>query len=321
ERRITNQPEFFIYWSDDEHFTLDQDGNKVPLDPEKGDEQFINPTGVMPVITIQKDRDDEYWATQGEDMVDLTIAAQLGWSDLLTIAKHQGFSLLTIGSEEEPTSQEIGLNKAIWLKLKEGSPTPFVEYAQASSPIEQYKQMILDLIGMMLSTNDMNPKELAGALNAQSVTSGAQALIEMADTLEAREESKPVFRDAEKELWDTLAAWHNWAHDIQGMLPPDLQALGKFSEGFTVSIQYQDIKPIESEQERLMVVEKLRNMGLITKLDAIKKLNPDLSDDEIEAKLEEIKEESMAQAAAFGLPAPSEEEEPAEEEEDGTEES
>lgn len=301
EIEISNNSREYIYWSDEAHYTLDENGAVMVLNPEGGDEQFINPVGLVPVVSIQKENDIEYWARQGEDLVELALTLQLGWSDLLTIAKHQGFSIMTIASEEEPKKQEIGINKAVWLKIKEGSPTPSVDFVQASSPIGEYKAMLMDLMALMLSTNDMNAKELVGSMNGSSINSAAQALVEMADTIEAREEDKATFRDAEKELWMRAAAWHNWLYDVD-QLPEEAKALGKFSDEFSVSIHFSDVKPVESEQERIATVEKLLSMGLITRPEAMKKLYPDLTDEQIEQMLADIEAESMRRAQAFGLP-------------------
>lgn len=294
----------FIFWTKDEHQTRTGKGELVVLDPDKEEEQFVNPIGRLPVVNIAKDRDNECWATQGEDMVDLTIAIQLGWSDLLTVAKNQGFSILTIVSEDEPKKLTIGVNKAVWLKARAQGPVPSISYVQGSSPLSEYKDLLMDLLGLLLSTNDMDPQAIGGSKSTRTFTSGFHALIAMSDNLEATEADKPTLLAAEKEQWEVIKSWHNWLFDSGTEMDEEAKALGKFSDDFEIQIQYADIKPLESEDEVLNRIDKERKLELITRRDALKKLYPDLSDKQIDDKLKAIEEEMQAIRDLLAAAAP-----------------
>lgn len=290
----------YVFWSDLNHFTADETGAILFVDKgEDSEMQVLNPIAISPVINIAKDRDNQAWATQGEDVIDLSIAFQMGWTDLLTTTKHQSFGILTIISEEEPQKLTIGVNRAIWLKQNpESSNQPSISYVQANPPLAETKDNLLDLLSLLLTTNDMPNNAMGGVNSVKNVNSGFQALIEMADTLEVIEQDKPVLRDVEKQAWDIISKWHNFMFDT-AQLNEEAMSLGRFSDEFTVSIQYQDIKPIESEQERIANVEKLVALGLVTRKDALKKLYPDMSSEEIDAKLKEIDAESKARVGLF----------------------
>jgi len=288
--RHTDQARRFIFWTDEMHATTDIKGNAILMDPNRGEEQFINPIGISPVINLAKDRDNEFWATQFEDSVDLSLAIMLGWTDLLTIAKHQGFSQLVVASAEEPKQLTIGINKAIWLKQQDGIPIPTISYVQANSPLAEYKDLLMELLGLLLTTANLNPKEIGGTNSARNFSSGFQALIESADILEARKMDMNPMRRGEQELWFVIAKWHNLMIDTQ-TLNDEARSLGKFSEDFGINIQFAEVRPLESEQERIQTVKDLRGEGLLTRSDALKKLHPDMSDEQIETKLKEIDEE------------------------------
>lgn len=307
EKKSNASTRNYIFWSDQFHLTTNASGAPLLLNPELSlEEQIINPIGKAPVVNLAKDRDAQFWATQGEDAVSLALQVQMGWSDLLTIAKHQAFSLLTVVSEEEPKKLTIGVNRAIWLKQNPDGPTPSISYVQANSPIAEYKEMLLDLLALLLSTNDMPVNSVGGRMATKSFNSGFQALIEMSDTLEIIEQDKPVLRDSEKEVWEIVKCWHNYLLDI-GQLQPEAAKLGRFSDDFSINISYQDIKPIESEQERIATVKELLGLGMITKLDAIRKLDPDISEEDAQEKLDQVTEEKEANAQRFlaNMQAPS----------------
>lgn len=291
QEKDTNLGRSYIFWTKEQHVTTDQQGNFVEFVPGAGDAQFVNPIGMLPVINVAKDRDNEPWAIQGSDMIDLTMALQLGWSDLLTIAKHQGFSIMTIVSEEEPKKLTIGINKAVWLKQRDGGQTPSISYAQAQSPLREYKDLLMDLLGLLLSSNDMDVGSISGSTNgAQQFTSGFQQLLSMADNIQAIEADKPVMKKAECEFWEVVKAWHNVMFD-NNVLEDEAKALGKFSEEFEPLVIFSDVKPLESEKETLEIIKQLKDMGLISRFDAMKKLHPDLKDDEIQKRLDAIDEE------------------------------
>lgn len=292
EKDTRQQSSQYIFWSDDAHFTTDENGS-VYADPNQDETQFMNPIGEMPIVNLARDRDNEVWATQGEDMIDLTMALQLGWSDVLTIAKHQGFSILTITSEEEPKKLSIGINRAVWLKTNPTGPQPSIGYVQGNSPLAEYKELLTELLGLLLTTNNMDPNAIGGKGTSKTFTSGFHALISMADSLEAIEADKPLMLAAEEESWEIIKGWHNWMFDMD-MLEPELRAVGKFSESFELNVQFADIRPIESEDERIARVKTLMEMNLLTREQALKKLNPDLTDEMITQQLLEIDGEKSA---------------------------
>lgn len=289
----------FIMWNDAAHVTTDNQGSILKMDREMGPEQFVNPFGTAPVVNLAKDRDNTAWAMQGDDMVSGAMSIMSGWSDLLSIAKEQGFSLLNIISEERPERLNLGLNRAVWLRAQKDGVTPSMSYVTASSPLAEYKDLLMDLLALLLTTNDMPVNEVGGLNSSKTITSGFQGLIEMSSTLDAIETDKPMLRKAETELWEEkISVIHNTLHDM-GALEPDIMSLGKFSEDFEISITYGDIKPIESETERLTHVEKQRSLGLMTKKQALKKLNPTMTDGDIEQLQAEIQEEVEAGLAAM----------------------
>lgn len=292
EKETALNAEQYLFWSDQEHITTNASGNRF-TEEGKGEEQFINPIGRMPIVTLARDRDNEAWATQGEDMIDLTMAIQLGWSDILTVAKHQGFGILNIVSEEEPKKLTIGLNRSIWLKALPNSPTPSIGYVQANSPLAEYQDLLNQLMILLFMTNNSDPGTMHGLANqGQNATSGFQLLLKMSDSLEAIETDKPLMMNVEKDHWEVISLWHNWMFD-NDLLSRDAQALGKFSDEFDPQIQYPPARPLESEDEVLNRIKLQMSLGLMTREDALKKLYPDSSDEQIIEMLQEIDAEKQ----------------------------
>lgn len=297
---IGGQPRQIIFWSDTFHATTDESGNILVMDPSKGEEQFLNPIEMSPVVHLQKDTDNEAWSVQGQDSPDLALLVQRMWTDLATIIKHQGFGQMVVTSEEQPTKMTLGMNKALWLKVFPGKDRvpPRVDFLTAESRIGEIKESIRELIFLLLTTNDINPSSAGKADGGAAFTSGIQALLEMSDALEAMRNDQPVFRDAEKDLWEVIKRWHNWMFDLN-ILSQDAKNLGKFSEDFRLSVDFAELKPLETESDRMDLAEKGKNLGVMSKKDMLRKVNPDMTDEEADAKLEEIKQEREEMVQAF----------------------
>lgn len=297
---VVDEGHRFIIWSDDAQATITDKGGLVWLDPEKGEEQFINPIGVAPVVHLQKDTDNEAWAQQGEDAADISLLLQRMWTDLATIIKHQGFGQMVVISEEPPKKLTIGINKTLWLRRFEGKEPPSVQYITSDSRISEIKETLRDMLFLLLTTNDINPSSVGKADGGSAFNSGIQALLEMSDAIEAMKMDQPAHRDAEKDLWNVIALWHNWMYDT-GLLREDARSLGRFSNDFEMNVSYPEMKPIETDIDRLGFIEKSRDLKLITKADALKKLYPQLTDEEIDLKLRELDEELQAVRDQFGI--------------------
>jgi hypothetical protein len=297
ERDSRDSAPFLVFWTDEQHFTTDGNGSVLPQPDASPEDQFKNPIGRLSVVLVARDRDNEVWAKQGEDMIDLTIAIQMGWTDVLTIAKHQGFSLLTVTSAEKPEKLNIGVNRAIWNKMGPDGKAASIGYVQANSPLEEYMGLLTELLGLLLSTNGVSVGSISGGkASPQNFTSGFHALVAAADSIESVEADKPIMRKAECEAWELIAAWHNWMFDNQ-LLSEDARAMGKFSDKFKVNIVFAEVKPLESLDEVIARIEKLMGLNLITRSGALKMLNPTLDDKGIDKLLADIDQESADRMA------------------------
>lgn len=290
EKDMAQNAEQYLFWTKDWHVTTDSTGSPVLMDPTQGEEQFMNPIGRLPVVGLQKDRDNEAWATDNEGTVSICMTIASAWSDLVTIAKHAGFNICSIISEEEPKKLTIGVNRGIHLKPTQTAPNPSISFVSQNPPLAEYEGIVTTLAKLVLMTSNVEPGSVT-ASQAQSFTSGFHQLLAMSDALEAIKADMPVMRRAEEDLWDVIHKLHNWMFDAN-LLNTKARKLGRFSDGFGLTIQYAEIKPIESEQDRLTRVKQLFELGLATKRDAMQILHPEMSEEDIDSKLLEISQES-----------------------------
>jgi len=286
-----------IVWEPELHWTQSEKG-AVKIDQEKDDGQFLNPIKRIPFTNIAKDRDNQFWAEQGEDTIENCQQIQMAMTDLFTIAKHQGFGIMAITSKKEPKQMEFGIRKAIWLEQKTDGTAASVEFLSANAPLSEYKEMILDLTALTVSSEGLSVNSVSARDGAKTVNSGIMAILEQSDNIQQVELDRNVFRKAEKDIWEVIRLWHNWLYD-ENMLNDEARALGVIADDFDLSVSFADIKPVTSEEERLGQAERRKNLGVITQKGVLRKLEPQMTDVEIEEVLKEVEEEKKKNIEAF----------------------
>jgi hypothetical protein len=288
----------FIVWSKTEHATTNGKG-AVVFDEDNPD--LTNPFEEIPVVLVSKDRDNEAWSEVGSDTADLCLELAMGWTDALTILKHQGYAQSTYTGPEAPSATVMGLNRVLFTqRTTQDEVEGKWGYLTPPSMIPHHLDLLDKLVEAILISQDIDPSAV-GIKGGQSATSGFQVLLQMSSVLKSAEKDKAPLRNAELELWKKLARVHNTLFDM-GTLDDDAKALGKFSDEFAPSVLLQDMRPIESEKEVIEVLKGKKELGLYSRKQGLKALEPGLSDEQIDARLKEIDEESAARAAAFTAP-------------------
>ncbi len=121
-------------------------------------------------------------------------------------------------------------------------------------------------------------------------------MIDEADVSAIIEENQQKYIEMEKELFDFI---FHYGHDLWKSGNPEMPQ-GAFSPDCSIETSFAKVDVIKTRQEVIAEVKEELSSGLLSKKRAVKRLNPNWSDDEIDALLEEIKaEKPMAGEADF----------------------
>ena len=150
-------------------------------------------------------------------------------------------------------------------------------------------QSIQEKIGLWLSSRGLQTQAAAGNVTAQNYASGIAKLIDESDAISLYKEQIIFFRHIEEAVWTMIMDIHSYWADIGS-----IEESRRFSDGFDPIVQFQIAQPIISEDVLVDILIKELETGLITRKGAIKRLNPEFTDREIERYMREIREELMA---------------------------
>ena len=130
--------------------------------------------------------------------------------------------------------------------------------------------------GLPASSLQVDPSDQSGV----AVIAGNRELEEMrADDLE-------LYRRYEARLFDLIRITHN-IH-VPGR---------KISDSATLTVDFYDVQPSLSQDKQVAVWDAMVAMGVMSKVDVLQKLNPDLSKEDALARLVEIAEENAVSTA------------------------
>ena len=297
-QEIVNNPDSFnterkefVWWSGSYHFTTDASGAII----NRGDGSIDNPIKRIPATFYGKDRDGQFWAVGGEDLVDGAIHINLSLTDIYYIMKYQGMGLLYITGTGVSKNHKIGPREVIRIEQKEGEPTPQIGFATSNPPIDMYVNAVKEYLYCLLSTNNLEPQSASGGLNASNVTSGIHEVIKKSENTEDIEEQRELYRDNERDEWDVIFKWHD-LYSSKKLLREDFAKIKKIPFDEKVTVKYSNPQPFISEKEKLEIIDKRMEIGLDRRIDSIIRDNPDLTEKEAKERLLVILKERLDEA-------------------------
>lgn len=301
--------ETFIWWTDSYHFTTDEGGVIINSISPEG---LRNPIDMMPMVSIDKNQDGNYWGSGGQDLVDGAILVNVMATDMNAIMYMQGWGQLVISGPNIPTEYHVGPHTALVLETREGQSAPNVELISSNPPIDSWLKVIEQYVALLLSTNDLSTSAVSMRLDASSFPSGIAMLVDKSEAVGSIEDRRQSFAKAERRIWKIVGAWSQLFGNA-GKLDGEFAEIGAIPMDLEVSVRFQGEEQIVTEKEKLEILKMRKEMGLVSQLDLIMADNPNMTREEAESKLAEIKAavqvvaETMTKTAAGMIDNQSEE--------------
>lgn len=291
EKNLLNVNVYWVY-TKDEFKILHSDGEIELSEP--------NPYGVIPFV-YATNAISTLMPKADRDSLSTTVLIPKLLADLNFATQFQSHSIMyTIDAE---LSHAHGSPDAVWnLKsITDGEQRKSPTVGVLSPTVDTPK--VLSLIGFTVSqwleSKGLKPGSI-GQMNGDNAASGIAKIIDESDTTQVVKENKSILTKAERELWWLIGRIVNIFNGTGILIYPR-----GFSEDLLVSISFPEYKPLPDPEERRKDIQFKLDNFLTTKRMALKEMNPDLTDEELDKLEEEIKlekEESVkeAQAAMMG---------------------
>jgi hypothetical protein len=255
----------FVFWSEDRdgipgmHFKFNQKGARIAI---YGNEDMINPYGINPISRVE-------YSSDSFDVIRSAVQIGIAMTEIaLSVRSRLGQPVFT-GIDEGQSVIKSGIDSAII--LPDGATFQYV------SPDGGLDEMIEAAKAFANSTAENNHLRIRWGESGGNSPSGEALRILEIENLESRESDIPLFRE-----------WEQQRYQVDRTIL-EVHGAGSFNENY--SVDFGEVTfPMSPQEEREWLDWKLAK-GLMTKKELLLYFNPDMSDEELEAKMSEVKEE------------------------------
>ena len=289
----------YVLWTDQLNLIINGKGQIISA--------VENAIGKLPFVDIASVKDWEFWIRSGQTTTDFTVELNSMLSTLMYLIEMQGFSIPVISGPDEflPKRLKLGPQHAIRFPIDPNNPVPTkLEFVSPNPDIAATLNTIEALIALFLSSKGLDTSTISGKAELKRFSSGVERLLAMVEKFEANKDDYSLFESVETKIVKLVGLWHN---SLKGtdLLLPKYYAEDFNIETLDVSVAFKKPEVMTSESEKLDVIEREINLGLLSKKDAMVKLY-NYEDYKAEEKLAEIEEEKAIKFSMQEPPTPEE---------------
>ena len=266
----------------DEWAIIDSRGD-VRVDLMGDNPEGENPYGVIPFVYVNRST-NFLVPIIDSDLITMTVLLAVLISDLNLALKMLCNSIIyTIDAKMDGM---IKSPNAVWqLKTDTDGIKPEIGTVDPNVDSDKALDQIQAQFSLWLNTKGIKPGSI-GKVTAENMASGISKMVDEMDTSEDRQKQVTYYVDAEADLWALTKIMHKeWVSTKQ------IDQMPEFSANSTVVTDFAPQLPMMTRGD---VVEDLQaevDAGFTTVRRSIKKLNPTMTDKEIDELVAEIQEE------------------------------
>lgn len=303
EKRGTDQ--IYWIWTNDQFAIIDGEGKlRWDLIAERyaDDENFqmtseylVNPFGVIPYQYLTSSK-TSIMPEIAHDTLALALIIPLIYTDMGYVSKYTAFSILY--TVDLDTTNLPQAPNATW-NLKSGSgedlgsdAKPEIGTIKPNGDIQSMIDLTMALLTGWLEAKGI-PTGGIGKVDAANYSSGISKIIDELDISDLREKQTKVYRTFERNYFD------RYMHDLNPVFIADeryTDVIHIYNSASEVVTEFPIQRPILNRMEVINEVEKELGLGLLTKRQALVRLYPELSEEDIDSMLEEIDSEGEGES-------------------------
>lgn len=268
----------FHAYSDEQFMIFDEEGDIILLED--------NPFKTIPFVYLRSNTNELIPTPDSDNLPMVTLIPKL-LADL-NYAVMFGCRSQVVAIDVEINNAEFSPDSMWVLNSVPGeNKTPSLETIKSDVDVDKVLNLINNEIGLWLDTKGIKSGSV-GKATVESAASGISKLIDESDASSVNRIYKKIFLNGEKKLWKLLPDLHNtW------IASGESDERVAFSKDFKPNVQLVDAKVIPDNKKILEELKLEDELGLFDKKRALIKLNPEASDEEIQAMLDVLIENDI----------------------------
>jgi len=299
--------EGYVYWDDEWHIFVVANGDEYGLSLDSGANPY---DGEIPIVTVRKIEQEDYWGVYGADLVDgfeqVNLQLANSWENIFLQA--HGQPIATNLGIKTPGALKIGPRHPFVIEdLTVDDVPPSLQFAMPESRISDVRDEIDWFIKSLANAYGMAP----GSWSLEETPeSGFAKFMNNLELLENREDDIPQWQRIEQELFrKSVMVYNRWAKE---------QEHEKFPEDLELKVTFPPVSFPESPTEEASRWIVLIAGGLKNAADYYMETEG-LTEEEAVTKAKKVKKQAaeIAQADPFFLPPAEDPNNPAFTDDDG----
>lgn len=279
----------YALYSDQEFMIIDSSGDvRTDLMGQMGATTTVNPFGVIPFVYLNTSKLD-LLPYPNKAALDISILIPKLLTDLNYAAQFLSHSVIWT-KNANLAGAEINPDAIVNLgDTDPANPTgePEIGTIDPKTDIEGVLKLIEFQLASYLTTEGIKAGGI-GNMDAGQDASGVSKIIDESDATDARKNQMEIFREVERDLWYKISKIQETASKA-GLV----EEKRLFSPDFpnNLSIKFAEIRPLESEKQKYEKIKIGRELKLMTRKQALRELYPDLTEEQLQDRLESVEEE------------------------------
>lgn len=271
----------FHFYTDAEFMVADSDGEVISLQE--------NPYGRIPFVYCPNSLFD-LMPTPDSDNFAMAVLIPKLLTDLNYAVQFMSHSII-YGIDIDPSNLDRNAD-AFWVinSVEGEGKTPSIGTIKPEVDVDKVLSLINAKVGMWLDSKGLKTGSIGNA-TTQNSSSGISKMIDNADASASHRKQTILFRRFEANLWSLIKDMHHFWVSNQ-MLTDKMR---DFSIEFKPLISFADSKVIVDTKTVLEELKLMFDMGLVNKKQALTKLYPNMTDEELDQMLADIEADTPNQ--------------------------
>jgi len=261
----------FYAYSEDEFISFDEEGQIY--------EQKDNPYGKIPFIYLRTNNNELLPTPDSDNLPMATLIPKL-MTDL-NYAVMFGCRSQIVGIDVEMDNVEYSPDSLWVLNSVPGeNKSPSLDTIKSDVDVDKVLNLINTQLGIWLDTKGIKTGSI-GKATVDGAASGISKLIDESDASAVNRKYKSIFNNAERRLFSLLPTLHDtWLANGESDMTKAL------SSKYTPSTELIDAQIVPDNMALLEEMKIENELGIFSREDAFKRLNPEATEEEIKDKVE-----------------------------------
>lgn len=264
----------YSIWTKEQYIeVISSDGN-YKIISDDNNPNAINPLGLLPFIFISRSQGSELPFLN--PITDQSIESNILITDILTASSNQGHGQLVVRLPEGVQLEQLHTGQATALNLpiiNDAVQQADAQYINANPDLSGMMEVVYQYIASVLDENGLSNESLKGGTS--SFSSGIERMIAQADAQRTIRSNQAIYAKVEQQIVNILSSYF--------ILESNTIFLNE-----TVKVTFERPKVLVSDSETISNIEKRLSLGLMTKVQALQALDPNLSKESAQNILDEI---------------------------------